>query len=277
MVGILKEAVGGFQTHRCSLLAAAISYRVLFSIVPVSAILVAVVGQALRVPEVERQVVDRILERIPVDRSLVTEAVHAVSGSSEPLTLVGALLLLWVSSGMFSTLRDTLNASWGVSGRGFVIQKAIDVAAVLGLGALLLLSILGTTALHTVRDASQSLLGAASTHADRVWDWTASLLPAAVTLAAFLLVYRFVPNVRHGMRDVLPGALLGTVLFEAAKHGFTFYVSRFSRYEVLYGALGTVMLFQLWIYLSANILLFGAELNATLERRRRGGIEPRED
>jgi membrane protein len=252
-----------FTADRCPLLAAAIAYQVLFSIIPVTALLVAAAGPTLRTPGVEQQVVDVVTRSIPLERGLVMDAVRAVSRSSGALSLVGGVLLLWVASGMFSTLREALNAAWSATSRGIVRQTLADFAAVAFLALLVLLSIAGTGVLHSML-ALDRLPGPHSAWVEWAWRSGASAGPALVSLAAFLLVYRYVPNVRHGFREVLPGAVIGAILFEAAKHGFAYYVSTYSRHELLYGALGTVMLFQLWIYVSATILLAGAELNAVL-------------
>ena len=263
---ILRRWFTKYQTDRCSLLAAAIAYRALFSIIPVTALLVAVVSRALWSPEVEKQVVDLVIERIPIDRGLVVDALRAISGTSEPLSIVGAILLLWAAMGMFTTLRETLNIVWGVSPKGLVSQRLVDIASLFGLGVLVALSIIGTAALHSLHSTGMSVMG----------DWPrtrwllelgSAILPATVTFVAFLFVYRYVPLVDHSMEDVLPGAMVGAVLFEGAKHGFTWYVAKFSSQQV-YGALGTVMVFQLWVYVSANVLLAGAELNAALRAGR---------
>src|SRR5947207_5353329 len=92
------------------------------------------------------------------------------------------------------------------------------------------------------------------------------LLPAVLSFTAFLLLYREMPNVRHRTSDVWPGALLATVLFELSKHGFAFYVSHFNNYQAVYGVLGGVMLFMLWAYLAAVILLIGAEFASEFEK-----------
>jgi membrane protein len=110
------------------------------------------------------------------------------------------------------------------------------------------------------------ILGHHSRHLEMVWDAVGWAFPAGVTFVAFSLLYRYIPDVKHGLHDVWPGAVVAALLFEAAKHGFTVYVANFSRYELVYGALGAVMLFLLWIYLSAMILLLGAELASVWER-----------
>lgn len=263
----LVHAWRNFFADRCPMMAAAIAYQVLFAIVPVTALLVAGVGIALRAPDMRGAVVDYVVARIPLDRSLVIDTIRAVARSGTPLTFAGVLLLLGSAVGMFSTLRDSLNAAWGVRSGGIVHQKLIDVASVVGLSILLLFSVAGTSALHGVTQPSAVLFGRTSAGFDQVWNWFTAGVPAFATFAAFLFTYRYLPNVRHGFREVLPGTLLGTALFEAGKHGFTLYVARFQHYEMLYGSLGAVLLFQLWIYLSAVILLAGAELNAANRRR----------
>ncbi len=262
----LARASRQFFGDRCPMMAAAIAYQVLFAIIPVTALLVAGIGFTLRTSEVRDEVVERIVERIPLDRNLVTDAIRTVSRSGRPLTFAGSLLLVWTAIGMFSTVRDSLNVAWGVAGRGYVRQKLVDLLSVLGLALLLIGSIAGTTAVHSIASLSRALDGREAPDVDRLWSSAAAAISALATFVAFLFAYRFGPNVRHGFRDVLPGAVLGAVLFEIAKHGFTLYVSRFSRYEVLYGSLGAVMLFQLWVYVSALILLAGAELNSAASR-----------
>ena len=263
---LLRRWFEKYQKDRCSLLASAIAYRALFSIIPVTALLVAVVSRAVRIPEVERQVVDSVIERIPIDRGLVTDSLRAISGTSEPLSIISAILLLWAAMGIFTTLRETLNIVWGVSPRGLVKQRLVDIVSIFGLGVLVVLSISGTAALHSLGGEGMSAMGDLP-RTRWLLELVSAVIPATVTFLAFLFVYRYVPYVLHSFDDVFPGAVLGAIFFEAAKHGFAWYVANFSNSEV-YGALGTVMVFQLWVYVSANILLAGAVLNAVLRAQR---------
>lgn len=266
---IVSDSVVAFRKHRCTHLAAAVAYRALFSVVPLAALLVAVFGWVLRLPDVERMVLERMMTRLPLRENLVTDALRAVADSSGSLTVIGALALVWAGSGLFGTLRDSLNVVWSAGeGRGMLKAKLVDVAALGGLAGLLALSIMATTGLHALHGAAGTFFEAWPA-LGVTWDLLAWMLPGVVTFAAFAFVYGYMPRDRRGVRAVWPGAAVATVLFEAAKHGFTVYSANFGRYEVLYGALGTVMLFMLWVFVSANILLFGAELAAALERARR--------
>jgi len=270
---VMRRTAREFASDRCPQMAAAIAYHVLFSVIPVVALLVAVFGFVIRVPQIQQRVLEGILANVPLKAGLVIDSLRAVSGASAPLTVLGVIGLLWPAVGLFGTIRDALNVAWGIRrGRGIVRQHLLDLGSVFGLVLLLAISLGGTVALHAMRNVSVMVVGGYSPRFEFLWDIAALAFPAAVTFVAFLFLYRYVPNVRHGFRDVWPGALMAAILFEAGKHAFTWYVANWSQVEVLYGALGTVMLFLLWIYVSAMILLVGAEFASVLEelmRRRR--------
>lgn len=262
-----------FGEDHCTQMAAAISYHVLFSFIPLITVLLAGIGFFLRDPVQQSNAVDRILANLPLQPgTLVSDSIHSISTQTGALTVVGVVGLLWAASGLFGELRTALNIAWDVKDkRGFILDKLFDLGAVLGLGLLLGLSLAGTVAIHvlqarTVGGSATALAG--SMHA--FWMVLGFAAPAALSFLAFLLLYRYVPNVRHGMGDVWPGAFVAMLLFELAKQGFAFYVAHFNNYQALYGALGAVMLFMLWTYLSAIILLIGAELAAENENMRRG-------
>jgi membrane protein len=167
-------------------------------------------------------------------------------------------------------VRDALNVAWDTeTQRRWVWQKLLDAGSVLGLGVLLGGSIAASAALHSVEGWARGLFGSPTPEFAQVLRWSGWVFPAIVSLTTFLLLYRFVPNVRHGFRDVWPGALFAAASFEVSKHGFTLYVAHFSQYELVYGALGAVMLFMLWTYVSALILLAGAEVASEWERMRK--------
>jgi membrane protein len=192
-----------------------------------------------------------------------------LSKESPGLTIIGLLGLVWSSSGMFGAIRSALNIAWGAEPRhGLIGQKLRDIAAVFGLGLMLLLSMTASIAMHLVQSYSLRTGGGGLVPLDRVWVVLGLVVPAVVSFVAFLLLYRNVPNVKHRVSDVWPGALVAAVLFELGKHGFAFYVAHFYRYQQVNGALGGVMLFMLWTYVASIIMLFGAELASEYEERR---------
>jgi len=272
---LLKRTFREFSEDNCSQLAAAMSYYVLFSIIPLAVFLTSVFGLLVQNSDIQDEVIDRLVEAIPLEegegQDLVTDTVRGVSRVSGALTVVGLIGMAWSASAMFGAIRKALNIAWDTEvHRPLVQQKLIDLAMVLGLGLLLGASIAGTAALRTFRELSDEALGPLSTGTGLFWSALPLMLPAFLTFVVFLLIYRFVPNVSHSLREVWPGALLAGALFELLKNGFVLYVAKFNNYDVVYGSLGAVMLFLLWTYLSANVLLLGAELASEYKRMQRG-------
>jgi len=267
-----------FGENHCTLLAAAISYHVLFSFIPLITFLIAILGLIVRDPASQQSAADRVLQLLPIQAAsgandnLILDSIRSVSRQSGTLTVIGLLGLIWSSSGIFGTIRSALNIAWHVKAkRGFIVDALLDIGAVLGLGLLFAASLAGTILMHSLQTMNQS-----SSQSGPIFMVLGLALPAVVSFIAFLLLYRYVPNVRHGVGDVWPGAALAAILFEVIKHGFALYVAHFNRYQALYGALGAVMLFMLWTYLSSIILLIGAEFASEFEAGRRGRPSPAE-
>lgn len=259
----------GYGARHGSLLAAGIAYYALFSFIPLVTLTLAIVGFVMRNPQAQQNAMDRILQNAPVGRNLVFDSIGAVSAQSGALSVVGLVGLLWAASGLFGAIRSALDAMWDVEPRhGFLRQKLVDVLAALGLGLMMVISMGATIAGHLVQTLSLRSGAMLSGPTETAVTVLALLLPALFSFAIFLAIYSQVPNVGHGTRDVWVGALLATVLFELSKHAFALYVSHFNRYQATYGALGGVMLFMLWTYLAANILLLGGVFAAEYEKGR---------
>ena len=271
----LTRSWGEFNNDHCALLAASISYHVLFALVPVVTFTVAMIGWIMQGPTARQTAVDRLVQLLPLQASqdnLILDMIRSVAAQSGTLTVLGILGLMWSSMGIFGSIRSALNIAWGVPNkRGFVIDFLFDVGSLLSFGLLFAASLSGTMVLHSLESM---IRGISWIHPDGVLHTmiviAGVVLPAVFSYIAFLMLFRFLPNVRHHFRDVWIGALVSAVLFEGGKHVFAFYVAHFNRYQTLYGALGGVMLFMLWTYVSAVILLIGAEVAAERERRLRG-------
>lgn len=268
---IARRTVREFVSDRCTQMAAAIAYGVLFAIIPMAALAVATFGLLLELPGIRELVIERILENVPLRAGLVVDGIRAVSTATQPLTILGVIGLVWIAVGMVGVVRDALNVAWGVRNRRHPIrQKWFDLVSMLGLGFLMGVSILGTVALHAAQQASLRALGTTAIRIDLFWEATGLVFPGIISFIAFLFVYRYLPNVKHGFGDVWPGALIASVLFETAKHGFAWYVSSVGRVTLIDGALGAVLLFLVWVYVSALILLLGAEMASVYEKALRG-------
>ena len=272
---LARQTIRKYSDDNCSLLAAAISYYVLFSVVPLTIFLASIFGFVMRDANTRQEVVDRIVQATPLQQqegtSLVSDTVKGVSRVSLPLTVVGLVGLAWSGSAMFAAIRRGLNIAFEAKkGRPVVQQKLVDLVMLSGFALVLLISVAGTGFLHTLRARSLNVLGPLSSGSSLFWEVVPFLAPAVFSFLLFLLLYRYVPRVGLGFRDVWPGALLAAALFEAMKNGFAIYIDNFGSYDLAYGALGGILLFLLWTYLTANILLLGAEMASEYPRVRDG-------
>jgi membrane protein len=267
-LGILTyRSVKAYFDDGCSQRAAAISYYVLFSLFPLVIFSVGVLGLVLQDDALQTDVVNEIMENIPLTedqgRDDVTSTLEAVAKDrSGAIGVVGLLALMWSGSAMFGVVRSSLNHVFRVNTpRPIVLQKLLDLAIVLAFAPFFIGSVVATSALRWARTASEDLhfLGDLPENLGLAW-WVASTgLPIAMSFIAFFFVYWLIPARRTHAKYVAGGALLAAVLFEVVKLGFTIYLENFSSYDVIFGSLGAVVAFLFWVYLSANIMLLGAE------------------
>ncbi len=265
-----KHTYSGFTRDDCPQLAAAISYYVLFSIVPLIILSVSILGFFLNSESVRNDIVNRVLDIVPLNetsgRSAVEDAVNSVHSVSGPVAILSLLGTLWTGSSVFASVRKALNRVWAIGEhRPFAQQKLVDIAQVGVLGAILLSSLILTGVLRAVRELTPDSAGPLSGRSP-LWEIPSVLLPAVLTFVTFALLYRIVPAARPRWRDALPGALVATLLFETLKNSFAFYVANFNNFDVVYGSLAGLLLFLFFTYLSSAILLIGAELARTLLR-----------
>ena len=264
---LVRRTAKQFGDHRGSMMAAAVSYYVLFSLFPLILFLVSTFSMFLDSEEIKRRVVAETLKIIPLSRGGETDlagAIDDVLRARGALSGISLLLTAWSASSMFGVLRTGLSIIWNVERpRPFAQQKLLDLAMVGSVGLLFLLSLGSTIVLQVARRLTESL-GALSAAGGLLWEASFYLLPALISLAAFAALYRFVPYTLVRWRDAILGGVVAAVLFEVTKNGFTIYLRNFGNYEATYGALGAVAAFLFWAYISAVIVLLGAEVAAQI-------------
>jgi len=177
---------------------------------------------------------------------------------------VSVLLLLWSASSVFSALGRAINRAWDVyRDRPFHVRKLRDVTMAVGVGGLFLLSMGATSAFSILESWHLPFVTGSA-------DLGSRLLGFGFSLGIFLVLYKFLPNTRTYWRYIWLGAVVAAVLFETAKTLFVFYLARFANYESVYGSVASVIILLVWIYISALILILGAEVSAEYGRMRQG-------
>jgi membrane protein len=252
-------------------LAAALTYYGVLAIFPMLIVLVSLLGllgQSVTQPLLQN------LEKVAPGpaRQIFTSAIHNIQankGTAGILFIAGLAGALWSASGYIAAFMRASNIVWDVQ-EGRPIYKTIPIRLGVTLVTVLLLTFSALAVVLTGGLAKQlgNVVGAGQS-AVTIWDiakWPVLLLVVAVILA---ILYYVAPNVRQpGFRWVTPGGMLAVVLWIVASALFAFYVANFSSYNKTYGALASVIVFLVWLWLTNTVILVGAELNAEIERGR---------
>jgi len=263
------------QEARVLSLAGAVAFFTLLSLVPALSLLVTVYGMLTDPATIVGQL-DNVTTVLPeAARELIREQAVRLSGQNATnlsLTfLIGFLVAIWSANAAMKAIFDALNIIYGVrEQRGFIRLNLVSLGTTLSalfvliLALSLIASLPVVTALFPFGHEIEAVI--------RWLRWPAFFL---VGITAIGCLYWIGPS-RKPPRFawVLPGAVAAALLWVAASVGFSFYVSTLGRYTATYGSLATIVVFMTWLWLSAIIVLAGAELNAELEHQSRYGSAP---
>jgi membrane protein len=255
----MREVVNKFYADRGTHLAAMIAYFALLSFVPLLFLALSLIGLAGE-PSESSYLIEQLRRAFPatsIDRLL--DVVRTVQGRSLELGAVGIVGLLWATLGFFSVLESAFNIVYGLPNRPFVRQKVLVLLLTAGALIVLFVALLvASVGVELAREAT--FLG----------DWLAYIYGIAVSTALVLAfvwtVYRILTNEPLTWRETLPGAVFAAVILQASFQILPLFV-RLTEGLVTLQAFGGLVLLLFWLYLMANVLVFGAEVNWWLSRR----------
>jgi len=248
-----------FRQDRSFESAGALSYTTLLALVPLTAVVIGVISAFPVFDARVEQLQDFIFNNfVPAAGDVVQRYIDQFVERSAGLTGAGSLFLVVAAIVLMGTIEKSLNRIWRVDRPRSPTSRLVVYWAVLTLGPLLMAASVGMTSyLATLQFGPEAVRG-----------WFGAMLlaltPFVVALLAFTLLFTTVPNRRVKFRHALGGAVFSAVAFELSKHGFVFYLSNFPTYEKLYGALATIPIFLVWIYVTWVVILLGASVAASL-------------
>jgi membrane protein len=252
-----------FFADRGPHLAAMIAYFALLSFVPLLFLTVSLLGLAGR-PDESSYLVTELKHAFP--NSSVASIVHTVDAirkHSTALGIVGGAALLWASLSLFSVLESAMNIVYGQPNRSFLRGKLLAVGLLLlSLVTLFVGLLAGSVGFDLLKRYAAGFAG--NSYVAYGLSVAVSLLGVFVFLFA---VYYFLTNVEHSFTDVLPGAVFAAIALEASFQVLPLYV-RYSDNVVALKAFGGPVLLLVWLYVMANVIVFGAEVNWWLAARR---------
>jgi membrane protein len=263
-------------------LAAALSYYTLFSLAPLLLIAIGVAGFVFGREAAQNQIVETLQGMIGQESAQTVQEMIQTSNEKPKTgmlsTVIGFVALLFGAGGVVGQLQTSLNKIWEVTPKpgqgiwGFIRQRFFSFAMVLGIGFLLLVSLVVTAVLSSFTGMLSSWLGDATFIAHAV-DLLVSF--GFVTLL-FALIYKYVPDVEIQWRDVWVGAALTAILFTIGKYLIGLYIGT-SGVTSTFGAAGSLITILVWVYYSSLIFFLGAEFTRVYATEYGSGVAPAEN
>lgn len=266
---LFKETAKEFSEDKAPRLGAALAYYTIFSIGPLLLIAIAMAGIFLGDEAARGQVSNELGKFFGPQMAQSLEQMIEAAGkpkSGTIATIIGVITLMLGASGLFGQLKDALNTIWNVEPKktagimGFIKERFLSMAMVLGIGFLLLVTLVFDAVIAALGPMLERLVGGeAIVHA------LSLLLSFAVATVMFAAIFRILPDMKIAWHDVWLGAIFTSVLFVLGKWGLGLYLGK-AAVGSAYGAAGSLVILLVWVYWSAQILFFGAEFTQVYAR-----------
>lgn len=272
-VAVIKRALVSFYDDQMTQHAAALTYYALMSLFPAGLLALSLLGIFGQYPETYDAIVGYLRDvvpssvLVPLDASL--RGALRSQGTAATALVISIAVAMYGTTGALEAARRALNVTLEADGgRSFLRRKAIDVASTVVLMTLVLVSLV---LVFVGGGFARDLLGFVGVGPQAARTFDVARWPAAVAVAMFVFAYicYVTPDVQQrSFRAVLPGAFVGVLLWLAASYGFAEYISQVVNVGAIYGTFAGAIVLVAWLWLTHVALLFGAELNAEIERER---------
>jgi YihY family inner membrane protein len=262
------EALKKFNRDNGFFLSSGIAFNILVNLIPFIVVLLALAGAYIyNAHEVLNHIRAYFRDVIPALDPKIMKNLMDVIQNRQIMGILGFVGLLWFSTCVFGSLRIALNIVFMVEKSGGILRGiGIDLLMIYLAGILLLVSMM----LSSVVILLQGYQGQIPVAIGPTIQWILKyLLPFFLTVGMFFLIYKIIPNKEVHFISALQAAIFTGLLWELAKHLFTWYVVHLARYSIFYGSLSTLIVLVLWVYYSSTILVVGGEFAYFLEEDRK--------
>lgn len=262
---LLKRTVKEFSNDDMTTYASALAYRGIFSLFPFLLFLIAMLGM-LDLQDFFIWLREQVSLVLPPDAlDLVNPVIDQMQDQKSGVLSVGILVALWSASIGVRSLMNAMNKAYDVEeGRPTWKLMLLAVSYTIGLALILL----ATAGLMITGPQVMEWLASQIGLKDIVvtlWTWLRWPVIVVLMMLVVALIYYVTPDVEQDFRFITPGSVLAVIVWIAASIGFGIYVQNFGNYDATYGSIGAVIVLLLYFYISAAVLLFGAEMNAVIE------------
>ena len=252
--------------------AASIAYYTLLSMFPLMLLGVFILGEMTSDAGDRDAVVRFVFRYFPQQFGVISGQIEAFNTQPVTFGFWGMVALVWGALGVFNAITSAVNHAWAVEKRrSFLMHRLIGFLMMVSAGLILMI---GLVIASLVRLA-ETRLGEAmmrSPWLDNLSGVFASYLATILLIGCVALIMYFIPNTKVRFRDVWPGAILVGVLWRIALRAFSWYAADLATWNVVHGSIAAVVVFLLWIYVSAVILIYGVEMTASYARLQEAAI-----
>jgi membrane protein len=254
--------------------ASSIAYYSLLSLFPFCLLALSIVALFTDSQADRDAVAGFVFRYFPRQFDFVTVQLEALQRAQLRLGVAGSVLLVWAAMGVFGAITSAVNHAWGVEKQpSYLKHKLISFVMLVVAGLLLLLALLTVSAINVAEARWFAGVIAATPRLLVLQGLAVRWATTVLFILVVGLVFYFVPNAKVRFRDVWVGAVLTGLLWRGALALFSGYVRDLSRFSMLHGSIAAVVVFLLWVYVSAVILLYGVEVTAAYARLRRHRAE----
>ena len=258
---MIRRILARIKTERLPSVASALAFTTLLALVPLLTVMFAILSMIPFLVEWRDEIETLLYSNLaPATGDAVQTYLREFAGQAGSLTGLGLAGLLVTALLLLSTIEDAFNQIWSVAKGRTLSQRLLLYWAMLTLGPILMvISIAVTTYLGS------NVLGQWVSAASGPHEVLLGALPVLLQALGFFLMYLIVPSCPVRPRSALVGAVVTLALFELTKFGFVIFISNFDTYQIIYGAMWSIPVFLLWIYLSWLVILLGACISAEID------------
>jgi membrane protein len=254
--------------------AASVAYYGLLSLFPFCLLAFAILGSVSSDVARRTEIVNFVLRYFPTRFEFLSEQLDALQRTRFRIGIGGAAAMVWAALGVFSAISSAVNHAWGVEKqRSYVKHKLFSFFMLLAAGALLVLALVLLSLFQIVRSSTFAEVSAQFPAFGSLDSFIVKYGATLILTVVVGLIYYFVPNAKVRFLDVWPGAIVTGVLWHVTLDGFSYYVRDMTRFNLVHGSIAAVVVFLVWVYTCAVVLLYGVEFTAAYARLRRGRSE----
>lgn len=257
---VLRQAVLGFLQHEALQNAGSMAYFSILSVFQLLVLGVVLLSYFVGQGDAKQFIIEQIRAGSPLDTSTIGSIIDAIIQSRGGISLFGIIFLIWGALGVFSAVSMGVAKAFAVTrARPFWQDKLIGLLLITVTGLLGVASVVIGIVTGIIQSAAGEVV-AGVPGGNLALGTIGFALPLVLILAAFLVLYRVVPNRPVTLREVWPGAVAATLLWTILRIGFTYYATQIARYDSAFGPISAAISLLVFLYFASVIVLLGAEI-----------------